>query len=191
VKTGRVALTACTVAVLLSGCGKVRDNSVPLCPGPDRDSTSLVLMAQSVPSAAYVPCVSEFPAGWTFGGQRIRNGHSEFWMESDRAGSRAVTVVLTRDCNTSKAVEVPQETGEPPMRRFEEPNALPPAFSGNSHYVFPGGCITYRYSFGPGATFAQAVEAAEALTFVARAYGVSVFAKEGLILCGRGVRCPG
>jgi hypothetical protein len=77
------------------------------------------------------------------------------------------------------------------MRRFEEPNSLPPAFSGNSYYVFPGGCITYRFSFGPGATFAQAVEAAEALTFVARAYGVSVFAKEGLILCGRGVPCPG
>jgi len=148
-------------------------------------------MAQAVPSAAYVPCVSEFPAGWTFGGQRIRNAHSEFWMDSDRAGSRAVTVVLTRDCDTSRAVVVPQEAGEPPMKRFEEPNALPPTLSGNRYYVFPGGCITYRFSFAPGATFAQAVEASQALTFVSRALGVTVLAREGQLLCGRGVRCPG
>jgi hypothetical protein len=186
-----LALAVLSVALVLSGCGRVRDNSIPFCPGPDRDSTTLILMAQAIPSAAYVACVSEFPAGWSFGGQRIRNSHAEFWMDSDRAGSRAVTVVLTRDCDTSRAVEVPQETGEPPMRRFEEPNSLPPRFSGNRYYVFPGGCITYRFAFAPGATFAQAVEASEALTFVARALGVTELAKDGLILCGRGVRCPG
>lgn len=190
-RSARLALAVLTVGVLLSGCGRLRDSSVPLCPGPGRDASALVLMAQAVPSAAYVPCVSEFPAGWSFGGQLIRNGHSEFWMESDRAGSRAVEVVLTRDCDTSRAVEVPQETGEPPMNRYEEPNALPPTLSGNRYYVFPGGCITYRFSFAPGATFAQAVEASEALTFVARAEGVTELAKVGLVLCGRGVRCPG
>lgn len=179
------------LVVLLSGCEKPHDASVPFCPGPDRDAAALILMAQAVPSAAYVPCVSEFPAGWTFGGERIRNGHSEFWMESDRAGSKAVTVVLTAGCDTSKAVEVPLETGEPQMKRYEEPNALPPTFSGNRYYVFPGGCIAYRFSFAPGATFAQAVEASEALSFVSRAEGVVALAQIGLVLCGAGVRCPG
>jgi hypothetical protein len=186
-----LALAVLTVAVLLSGCGRVRNNSIPFCPAPERDSTSLLLIAQAVPSTAYAPCVSEFPAGWSFGGQRIRNGRSEFWMDSDRAGSKALTVVLTRDCDTSKAIEVPQETGEPPMKRFEEPNALPPTFSGSRYYVFPGGCVTYRFAFAPGATFAQAVEATEALTFVSRALGVTELAKDGLTLCGRGVSCPG
>ena len=102
-----------------------------------------------------------------------------------------MTVVLAADCDTSGAVEVPQETGEPLMKRYEEPNALPPTFSGNRYYVFPGGCITYRFSFAPGATFAEAVEASEALMFVARSVGVTELAKEGLILCGRGARCPG
>jgi hypothetical protein len=189
-RSGRVALAVLTAALLLSGCGRVRDSSIPFCPAPDRGGASLILMAQAVPSTAFAPCISEFPAGWTFGGQRIRNGHAEFWMDSDRAGSRAVTVVLTRHCDTSRAIEVPQETGEPPMRRFEEPNSLPPTFSGNRYYVFPGGCVTYRFAFIPGATFAQAVEASEALTFVARALGVTELAKDGLILCGRGVRCP-
>jgi hypothetical protein len=191
VRSTRLALVVLILEVLLSGCGHVQDPSVPLCLGPGRSASALILMAQSVPSAAYVPCVSEFPAGWTFGGERFRNGRSEFWMDSDRAGAQAVTVVLTPDCDTSGAVEVPQESGEPLMKRYEEPNALPPTFSGNRYYVFPGGCITYRFSFVPGATFTEAVEASEALTFVARSLGVTELAKEGLILCGRGARCPG
>jgi hypothetical protein len=191
VSSRRLALALVTAGVLLSGCGEVPNGSVPLCPAPDRNAGALVLMAQSIPSAAYVPCISEFPAGWSFGGERIRNGHTEFWMDSDRAGVGAVRVLLTRDCDISNAVEVPPEAGEPLMKRYEEPKALPPTFSGNRYYVFPGGCVTYRFSFVPGATFAQAVEATQALTFVARSLGVTELAKDGLILCGRGVGCPG
>jgi hypothetical protein len=188
----RLVLVIVPLAVGLTGCTNVvRDNSVPLCPGPDRNSGVLFLMAQAVPSTAYVPCISDMPGGWSLGGERIRNGRSEFWLDSDRAGLRALTVLLTPSCDTSRAVEVPPEAGEPVMRRFEEPTVLPPAFSGNSYYLFPGGCVTYRFAFAQGGTFAQAVEATEALTFVSRALGVAVLAKEGLVLCGRGVRCPG
>jgi hypothetical protein len=194
VRTIRVALSLAAISLALTGCGAgFLDRSVPLCPRPDRSANVLFLMAQSVPSAAYVPCLTEVPGGWRFGGERIRNGRSEFWMDSDRAGSRAVTVSLTSvsGCDTSKAVEVPPEAGEPPMKRYQEPTVLPPTFSGNSYYVFPGGCVTYHFSFRQGATFAQAVEATQALTFVARALGVTVLASDGLILCGRGVSCPG
>lgn len=178
-------------SVLLTGCAEVESQSVPFCPGPERNAAAVILMAQAVPSAAYAPCISEFPAGWSFGGERIRRDRPEFWLDSDRAGIRAVTVILTRDCDVTKAVEVPQEAGEPPMRRYEEPNALPPSFSGNRYYVFPGGCVTYRFNFLDGATFAQAVEASQALTFVSRELGVTELAKDGFILCGRGVSCPG
>jgi len=191
VRSGRIAIVLVIVGTLLSGCSELQNASVPLCPGPNRNAAALILMAQSIPSAAYIPCISDFPAGWSFGGERIRNGHSEFWMDSDRAGVGALRVLLTRDCDHSNAVEIPPETGEPLMKRYEEPKALPPTFSGNRYYVFPGGCVTYRFSFVRGATFAQAVEATEALTFVARALGVTELAKEGVILCGRGVRCPG
>jgi hypothetical protein len=149
-------------------------------------------MAQAVPSAAYVPCIEDIPTGWSFAGERIRNGRAEFWLDSDRAGFRALTVLLTPTCDTSKAVEVPPETGEPVMRRFEEPTALPPTFSGNRYYVFPGACVTYRFSFRPGASFGEAVQATEALTFAVRAEGVAALAEEGLILCGRGApTCAG
>lgn len=190
-RPARVALGLVAAGALVSGCTDVQKASVPLCPGPGRNAGAVILLAQSVPSAAYVPCISQFPAGWSFGGERIRNGRSEFWLDSDRAGNAALRVLLTADCDTSRAVEVPPETREPLMQRYEEPLALPPAFSGNRYYVFPGGCVTYRFSFLPGATFAQAVEATDALTFVSRAEGVTELGRIGLILCGRGARCPG
>jgi hypothetical protein len=192
VRPVRLLLAILPLAAGLAGCtGVTSDNSVPLCPGPDRNSGVLFLMAQAVPSTAYVPCISDMPGGWSLGGERIRNGRSEFWLDSDRAGSRALTVLLTPSCETSKAVEVPPDVGEPQMRRFEEPTVLPPAFSGNSYYVFPGGCVTYQFAFAQGASFAQAVEMTESLTFVSRALGVKELAKEGLVLCGRGAGCPG
>jgi hypothetical protein len=178
-------------SVLLAGCSDLEMASVPLCPGQGRDATVVVLMAQAVPSAAYAPCISEFPAGWTFGGERIRTERPEFWLDSDRAGIRAVTVTLTPECDVAKAVEVPPEAGEPLMKQYEEPTALPPTFSGNRYYVFPGGCVTYRFNFMEGATFEQAVEATQALSFVSRELGVTELAKEGFTLCGRGVSCPG
>jgi hypothetical protein len=191
VRSLRTALALAAGAALLSGCGAASDQAVPFCPAPGRSGAAAVIMAQAVPSAAFVPCISEFPAGWTFGGERLRSGRPEFWLDSDRAGLRAVTVSLTRTCDVSRAVEVPPEAGEPELKRYEEPNALPPAFSGNSYYVFPGGCVTYRFTFAPGATFTQAVEATEALTFVSRAWGVRRLRKDGIVLCGRGVSCPG
>jgi hypothetical protein len=182
------------VAGLSAGCSE-QNTSEPLCPAPGlkRNLTALVLMAQGVPSAAYVPCISQFPAGWSFGGETFRDSGGQFWLDSDRAGFRAITVVLAPSCDTSKAVEVPQEPNEPAtMRRFEEPKALPPAFSGNRYYVFPGGCVTYRFAFGRDASFAQVVEISEALTFVSRALGVRELAKEGVVLCGRSAPpCPG
>jgi len=184
-----IALVA--VGIFASGCGQLRNSAIPLCDVRDRNSSSLILMAQAVPSAAYIPCISLFPAGWSFGGERLRNGRPEFWLDSDRAGFRAVTVTLTRSCDTSDAVEVPIETSEPQMERYEEPDSLLPAFSGDRYYVFPGGCVTYRFAFVHGATFAQVVEASEALTFISRAEGSALLAKNGLILCGRDVRCPG
>jgi len=187
----RLALAFLGISVLLSGCTRLQDASVPYCPPSDKNDAVLILMAQAVPTAAYIPCVADFPAGWSFGGELIRNDRPEFWLNSDRAGVKAVTVLLTRDCVVSGAMEVPPEAGEPLMRRYEEPTVLQPAFSGNRYYVFPGGCVTYHFSFRPGATFAQAIEAGEALSFVSRAEGVKRLAGLGLTLCGRGTRCPG
>jgi hypothetical protein len=50
----------------------------------------LRLIAQSVPSAALVPCVQLAPAGWTLADVRVRKGLSQLTFDTDRAGKAAV-----------------------------------------------------------------------------------------------------
>ncbi len=56
-RSGRIAIVLVIVGTLLSGCSELQNASVPLCPGPNRNAAALILMAQSIPSAAYIPCI--------------------------------------------------------------------------------------------------------------------------------------
>jgi hypothetical protein len=77
------------------------------------------------------------------------------------------------------------------MRRFEHPLSLAPQFSDVRFYTFPGGCATYRFSFGPGASPILADAASSALSFQPRAALVNFIRHtEGLAPCGRGAACP-
>jgi hypothetical protein len=112
------------------------------------------------------------------------------WLDSDRAGMHAVTVTLTATCDTSRAQQIPSD--QPGMRRFEHVASLVPQFTGLRFYTFPGGCITYRFSFTPGASPVLAGAADSALSFQPRSALVDFIQRtEGLALCGRGAACPG
>jgi tRNA A-37 threonylcarbamoyl transferase component Bud32 len=151
---------------------------------------SMILSAQAVPSSAMLPCVAALPAGWSIGGAAISSGKVSLWLDSDRAGPRAITVTLAAACDTSGAHQIPPD--QPGTRRFERPLSLRPQFSDLRFYTFPGGCATYRFSFAPGASPVLAVAAGSALSFVPRSTLVeSVRRTEGQTLCGRGAACPG
>ena len=150
---------------------------------------SMILSAQAVPSSAMLPCVAALPAGWSIGGATISSGKVSLWLDSDRAGPRAITVTLTAACDTSGAHQIPSD--QPGTRRFERPLSLRPQFSDLRFYTFPGGCATYRFNFAPGASPVLAVAAGSALSFVPRSTLVeSVRRTEGQTLCGRGAACP-
>jgi hypothetical protein len=151
---------------------------------------SMILAAQAVPSAARLPCIAALPSGWSIGGADISSGKFILRLDSDRAGQGAITVTLTATCNTSGAQQIPSD--QPGMRRFEHPLSLVPQFTGLRFYTFPGGCVTYRFSFAPGASPSLAGAADSALSFQPRAELVDFVARtEGLALCGRGAACPG
>jgi hypothetical protein len=151
---------------------------------------SMILSAQAVPSAALLPCIAALPAGWSIGGADIASGTSSFWLDSDRAGPRALTVTLTAACDTTGARQIPSD--QPGTRRFERPLSLVPQFSSLRFYTFPGGCVTYDFRFSPGASPVLAGTASTAVGFVPRSRLVSyVRQTEGLALCGRGAACPG
>ena len=127
---------------------------------------------------------------WSIGGADISSGKSSLRLDSDRAGQGAITVTLTATCDTSGAQQIPSD--QPGMRRFEHPLSLVPRFTGLRFYTFPGGCVTYRFSFAPGASPSLAGAADSALSFRPRAELVDFVSRtEGLALCGRGAACPG
>ena len=151
---------------------------------------STILAAQAVPSAALVPCVSELPSGWQVGGADIASGHSVFWLDSDQAGPRAVTVTLSAACNVSGTQAEPSD--QPGTRRFDGPPTVGARFTALRIYTFPGGCASYRFDFAPGASPLLATEVGGAVAFMPRATLVTyVRHKERLALCGRGAPCPG
>jgi hypothetical protein len=152
-------------------------------------SHASILSAQAVPSAAAIPCLDALPSGWTYGGGDIHSGEASFWLNSDLAGMRAVTVTLASACDVSSAHEVPSD--EAGTRRFEAPSSLTPQLLDVRSYVFPGGCATYRFAFTAGAPTALVFDVDEAVSFVPRSDLVAHLRQtEGLALCGRGAPCP-
>jgi hypothetical protein len=78
------------------------------------------------------------------------------------------------------------------MRRFERPERLPPALRATRTYLFPGGCVTYRFAFDSPETAALLFDAESALSFQPREELVAtVHDRNGLRLCGEGARCTG
>ena len=149
-----------------------------------------ILAAQAVPSAALVPCVPGLPSGWHVGGADVTSGHAVFWLDSDQAGSRAVTVTLSAACDVSGTQAEPSD--QPGTQRFDSPPTVGARFTGLRIYTFPGGCASYRYDFAPGASPLLAAAVDGAVAFVPRTRLVSyVRDREGLALCGRGAPCPG
>jgi membrane-associated phospholipid phosphatase len=151
---------------------------------------SMILTAQAVPSAAMLPCLAALPSGWSIGAADITSGKASLSLDSDRAGPAAITVTLTATCDTTGAQQIPSD--QPGMRRFEHPLSLAPQFSDLRFYTFPGGCVTYRFAFAPGASPVLAGAADSALSFQPRSALVHYVQRtEGLALCGRGAACPG
>lgn len=126
--------------------------TTPMC-GTGR---AMQLMAQAVPSATRLPCVTNLPYGWGVGGAETVHGRATFTLGIGGV-SDPVTVTLTETCPT------PAE--------------------GTEEMPIDGGCVTYRStvtaevipSFAPGG----------GLSFTPRADLVSaVAAEDDQVLCG-------
>jgi hypothetical protein len=158
----------------VSGCaglspGIYQGARSPACEYDGQAGTPMtVLAAQAVPSATFVPCVDLLPAGWSVRDVGIHNGRASFALDSDRAGDRAVTVVLERYCALPDATRVP--TDEPGTRRFEKIGPVVPGigFTGTRFYLFEGGCVTYQFRFSRDEKAKPLGEASLALSFVSR-----------------------
>jgi hypothetical protein len=171
----RRGLLVAVVGLLLAGCvqqgagGGFLEARQPACRYQGRQGTAVViLMAQAVPTASQLPCVELLPAGWWVSDVFVRNGRVRFSLDSDRVGTRAVEVVLQQFCTLGEVTRVPSD--HPGTRRYQEVISIEPGrrYQGAVHYLFPGGCVTYRLDFRSDEQARPLGEVLLALGFVPR-----------------------
>jgi hypothetical protein len=161
-----LALTGCVGS---QGVEDFAESHEPACTYQGRQGTALVvLMAQAVPTASQLPCVELRPPGWTVGDVFVRNGRARFNLDSDRVGLKAVQVVLEQFCTIGEATRVPSDHAG--TRRYQEIISIEPGrrYQGAVHYLFPGGCVTYRLDFRSDEQARPLGEVSLALGFVTR-----------------------
>ena len=142
-----LAVVALGAAASLAGCASF-GGTVPGCGDPLR----LAIIAQSVPSASYLPCLGDLPQGWEASGFGPSRGSTSFLLDSDRSPGRPVTVELTATCRTGDASPTPPRA--PGVLTFTKLDSVQPRFAGRLYDVFPGGCVTYRFDFATGSQIA-------------------------------------
>jgi hypothetical protein len=121
---GRTVVALC-VALAVSGCGNEQiGRSVPSC-DPNQAGSTLLLAAQSVADAEYVPCVVDLKAGWEYEHLEAKRGRAVFWLSSDRVGERFVEVTLAPACDLGDAVQITSdEPGVPLFVDVERSDAV-------------------------------------------------------------------
>jgi hypothetical protein len=182
-----VMLALFTVPAAL-GIGLLLPASNPAVQAPDCGTGHpMILAAQAVPSAAFLPCIAALPPGWTTVNVEIASGQATFGLDFGQAGLQTATITLTATCDLAGARQI--SSGQPGMSQFARPA------SGSAdvrYYVFPGGCVTYRFAFTAGAAPVLATAVGSAVAFIPRSELVGYIRQtEGLALCGRGAACPG
>jgi tRNA A-37 threonylcarbamoyl transferase component Bud32/membrane-associated phospholipid phosphatase len=194
----RVALAVFMVLVIaIAATGSVQlflpvqnlDVNTPAC-GTGR---SMILMAQSVPSATRLPCVAAMPIGWRFLGGSFRTGQASYWFGLEKNDTRFLTVTLTPTCDVSRAEAVPSQMAD--VQRFDQAISVQPKLEVIRSYRFRGGCAAYALSAAASGASEQTANdlltgTDSALTLMPRATLVSYVAREyHVLLCGAAVRC--
>ena len=138
-----LAVLTLGAAAALTGCASSGD-ATPRCTDPLR----LAIVAQSVPSASYLPCIRDLPPGWTTAGFAPSQDGTSFLLNSDRSPGQPVTVQLTTACRISGASPSPARA--PGVLTYTRLDSIRPRFAGRLYDVFPGGCVTYTFDFSHG-----------------------------------------
>lgn len=127
----------------LGACAPSTDD-VPACEAGHR----LALVAQTVPDAAYVPCIDRLAEGWSTQRFEASAGRTRFVLVPDRAGSRSVRVTFQPACEAGAGVPTtPRADG---VRTSIELRSISPRYAGTLSDAFPGGCVTYAFDFPRG-----------------------------------------
>ena len=135
-------------ATALTGCAAASSDTAPRCEDPLR----LAIIAQSLPTATYVPCLRDLPEGWSSSGFDATQSGTSFLLDSDRSPGRPVQVQLTATCRPGIASPSPPRA--PGVLTYTRLTSVTPRFTGTVYDVFPGGCVSYAFDFALGSQIA-------------------------------------
>ena len=148
--------------VLLGGCSVSDSLPAPACEG----GQSTLIVAQSVPTAELLPCLTELPRGWTVQSVRITERGTTLRLDSDRAGTVAAVLRFVESCDTDGGVSVPSDLDGAEL--FEYIDQITPAFRAQRYYVFPGGCVWWDFDFNADNSAALSIDLGNSLMLVSR-----------------------
>jgi hypothetical protein len=165
-------------ATLLTGCAAaaVRKVGVLCVPPTGRIETGVVLMAQAVPSAKFVPCVSLYPAGWTLATFRVTRDEAVMSFDSDRGGAGALRVTFVPTCHPVGSSLPPDVLGAAGLHEFRVKSErlrqfdkeFGPTYSATRYYTFTGGCMIFDLQVTPGTESTLTTDAAIMVNLVPR-----------------------
>lgn len=159
----RIVLITLLSVVAAAGCGRPDGNSAP--PWCD-DYSVLILAAQSVPTAEFVPCVDVMPVGWSVNFTDVDSDGFRFTLDSRIAGDEAARIELSAACEMREHVEVPSDVDI--AQRFEYLDSIESGIRGQRVYVFDGGCVSIDVDLEVEVSAALLSEISLALGFVTR-----------------------
>jgi hypothetical protein len=162
--THRLTGAALCLAVIVgtASCSATDGAEVPRCGSIER----VGLIAQSVPSTSYVPCISTLAPGWSSTGLNVHSGHTRFTLRSDRSPGHPVRVELSASCTITAATPIAPRT--PGGRTYLALRGIDPRYTGTMYDVFPGGCVTYTFDFERGPHIALMSQLHSTVGFIAR-----------------------
>jgi hypothetical protein len=162
--TRRLTGAALCLAVIVgtASCSVTDAGDVPRCGSIER----VALIAQSVPSTSYVPCITTLPTGWSSTGLNVHSGHARFTLRSDRSPDHSVRVQLSASCTITAATPIAPRT--PGGRTYLALRGIDPRYTGTMYDVFPGGCVSYQFDFERGPHIALMAQLNSTVGFIAR-----------------------
>jgi hypothetical protein len=148
--------------LLVTACGLSAESAAPLCGDVER----MAVVAQSVPSASFVPCADDLPPGWRVTDVEVRRGTTRLALLSDRSDGRAVEIALMERCHPAGASPTPPRVDG--ARSYLALTSVSPVYAGTAYDVFPGGCLVSDFAFPRGAHIPLMEELGAAVALVPR-----------------------
>jgi hypothetical protein len=154
----RTILLSTLALVPLLACG-APENAQPSC----RSEPPTILMAESVPGAALIPCVRAVPAGWTYDTFEANDTTATFSLhETD--GDGVLLVQLRPSCDAAGSPE--RVAGFPDAQRYRSVE------SDGAHSVwtttFPGGCTSVDLTFPAAPATSDVARVERTISFIPR-----------------------